>query len=355
MYKMTTHERFTRMFDHKEADRVAMWDFPWPGALRRWHAEGMPENVSYEDYFDVDKVERVVCDNSPRLKEYVVEENDRCITTMTNWGGTQKDFKHDDSTPDFVDYTIKTEEIWKEIKPLIVPTEDRVPWKHLQDNFANWRKEGSWILGDLWFSFNQLTSFAVGTERFLIAMLEEPEWCADMLNTCLDVNLALLDKAWEKGYTFDMLNVRDDLAYKGTQFFSIDVYNELIRPVHKKCVDWAHNKGIKVRLHSCGYVQPFVKEFVSLGFDCLHPLERKAGMDPLLIKKEFGDKLVIHGGINAMLWKDIDAVKAEMTKFIPTLKESGGYIFAADHSIPNDVTFENIKEIIALAKKLGSY
>ena len=37
------------------------------------------------------------------------------------------------------------------------------------------------------------------------------------------------------------------------------------------------------------------------------------------------------------------------------LKENGGYIFAADHSIPNDVPFENMKAIIALVKELGRF
>ena len=30
MYKMTSKERFARAFQHKEADRVVMWDFPGP-------------------------------------------------------------------------------------------------------------------------------------------------------------------------------------------------------------------------------------------------------------------------------------------------------------------------------------
>jgi uroporphyrinogen decarboxylase len=78
-------------------------------------------------------------------------------------------------------------------------------------------------------------------------------------------------------------------------------------------------------------------------------------MDPVLVKRKYGDKLVLHGGINAMLWKELDAVSAEMERLLPVLKESGGYIFAADHSIPNDVSFGNMKAIIALAKRLGSY
>jgi len=37
------------------------------------------------------------------------------------------------------------------------------------------------------------------------------------------------------------------------------------------------------------------------------------------------------------------------------MRESGGYIFASDHSIPSSVSLDNFREIIALAKSLGSY
>jgi len=355
MDQMTTHERFNRMFEHKEADRVAMWDFPWPGTLKRWKREGMPENMSYEDYFDVDKVSRVIVDNSPRYPEFIVEENEKYRTIMTNWGGKQRDFKEEDSTPDFLDYTIINHDTWLKAKERMTPTKDRIPWDHLKANYKNWRKEGHWILGDLWFSFNQVTSYVVGMERFLIYMLEQPELCLDMLTYSLDVNLKLLDMAWDAGYTFDMLNIRDDMGTQNSQFFSLDTYKEIIKPSHLKAVEWADKKKIKTRLHSCGNIMPLLPEIINVGFDALHPMQVTAGMKPDEIKFKYGKDLVLHGGFSAVLWTDLDAIKAEMHRLLPILKQNGGYIFAADHSIPNDVSFENIKEIIGLAKKLGKY
>jgi len=352
---MTSHERFARIFDHKEADRVVMWDFPWPGALRKWHAEGMSENVSYEEYFGLDTVGRIQADNSPRYPIRVVAEDDTFITKTNEWGGTIKDFKYQDSTPEFIDFTITGPDSWKKAKERMNPTKDRIPWDYLKQNYPVWKKEGRWILGDVFFGFNNMTGGVVDMTEMLMALAVDPEWCTDMYHHSLDVNLALLDMVWDAGYVFDMLNLRDDLGYKNTTFISLDMYKTLIKPVHQKATDWAHQKGIKVRLHSCGFVMPFMEEFVNAGMDAFHPMEVKAGMDPLEMKKRFGGDLVLHGGINAVLWKNLDAVTAEMERLIPVLKENGGYIFASDHSIPNDVSFENIKAIIALAKKLGAY
>lgn len=120
-------------------------------------------------------------------------------------------------------------------------------------------------------------------------------------------------------------------------------------------VDWAKKKGIYVRLHSCGNINTLLPEIMTVGFDALHPMEVKAGMDPVQVKKEYGDRLVLHGGFDAMLWHDKEAILAEIRRLLPILKENGGYIFAADHSIPNDVPFENMKAIIALVKELGRF
>jgi uroporphyrinogen decarboxylase len=43
---LTSHDRIKSMFDHKEADRVPMFDEPWASTLERWHREGPPENVA---------------------------------------------------------------------------------------------------------------------------------------------------------------------------------------------------------------------------------------------------------------------------------------------------------------------
>nr|MBQ4320243.1 hypothetical protein [Clostridia bacterium] len=87
----------------------------------------------------------------------------------------------------------------------------------------------------------------------------------------------------------------------------------------------------------------------------LNPLEVKAGMDPFRLKAKYGDKLAFHGGINAQLWDDIDAVTAEIERIVPVMMEGGGYVFASDHSIPNSVSYDNMKRITELVRRIGKY
>jgi uroporphyrinogen decarboxylase len=355
MKELTSYERFKRMFEHREADRVPIIDGPWGATIERWHHEGMPEDVDFVDFFGLDHVAGIHADISPRYESKVIEETDAYVVSTTPWGVTLKTWKHAASTPEFLDFTIVDPDTWKKARERMTPTRDRVNWDYLKKHYGTWRERGYWIEAGLWFGFDVTHAWTVGTPRLLMAMLTDPEWCLDMFNHFLDMGIALLDQVWAEGYTFDCVSWPDDMGFKHNQFFSLDTYRALIKPVQKRAVDWAHAKGVKTRLHSCGDVNPFVPEFVEIGIDALNPLEVKAGMDPVHLKRTYGKDLVLHGGINAVLWDDADAITAEMRRIVPVLKQSGGYIFSSDHSVPSSVSLENFRHITQLAKQLGSY
>ncbi len=311
------------MFEHKEADRIPIIDSPWGSTIERWRREGMPEGADFRDYFDLDRTTRILCDNSPRYERKVLEETDKYVIATTQWGVTTKNWKHSGGTPEFIDFTATTPEKWKEAKARMTPDRDRVPWDQLKKNYKRWRESGTWIEGILWFGFDITHSHMVGTERTLMALVTDPEWVVDMYNHELDVNIALLEMVLAQGYELDAAFWYDDMGYKLNQFFSLKMYRELLKPVHKRAIEWAHSKGLKTHLHSCGDIRPFIPELVGMGLDALNPLEVKAGMDPEAIKKEFGSDLVLHGGINAVLWDDYDAISEAMEKTVPALKQDG--------------------------------
>ena len=352
---MTSKERFSRMFEHKEADRVPVFDSPWEGTIARWEREGMPKGMDWRDYFGVAKVQTIGVDISPKFEHQVLEETDRYIIHTNGWGATLKEFKELDSTPEFLDFRVKSPEAWEEAKARMTVSPNRVDWKYLKENYGKWKQEGDWIEGYFWFGFDVTHSWMAGTETILIAMIEEPEWVKDMFETYLDCCIAHFDMIWDAGYRFDAITWPDDMGYKNTPFFSNEMYRELLQKYHKKAVDWAHNHGIYARLHSCGDIMPLIPDILETGVDALNPIEIKAGMDVFGLKKKYGDRLVLHGGVNAVLWDDKEAIVEAIRETVPVLKENGGYIFASDHSIPNSVSLENMQSIIDTVKEVGSY
>ncbi len=352
---MTSRERFQRMYEHREADRVPIIDDPWDATIERWHREGMPEDTTFVRFFDLDRVESIFLDNSPRYPVRVLEETDEYVVSTTSWGVTLKNWKHAASTPQFLDFTVVDRESWSRAKERMTPSDDRIDWDRLRRDYRRWREEGAWIQAQLWFGFDVTHSWIVGTERVLIALMEDPEWCRDIFEHSLEVDLALLDRLWEEGYRVDAITWPDDMGYKESQFFGLDTYRSVLKPVHRRAAEWGHAHGVKVHLHSCGDIRPFVPDLIEIGIEALNPLEVKAGVDPMALKEEYGDRLVLHGGINAVLWDDPEAIQEEMRRVVPRLKEGGGYIFSSDHSVPSSVSLEDFRRIVDLAKELGRY
>lgn len=352
---MTTHERMTRMYGHREADRVPVTDDPWGSTVERWNREGLPKGMSYVDYFELDDMVHVGVDNSPRFPTLVVEETEEYVIHKSSWGATLKGWKHAGGVPEFMDFTVVDMESWLRAKERMAPTPDRIPWDHLKANYAKWRERGAWLTAGFWFGFDVTHSWTVGTERLLVALIEQPEWCVDMFNHFLDVDIALWDQILDAGYSFDSIGWPDDMGYKHSQFFSLKTYRELVKPVHKRACDWAHSRGLKVHLHSCGDIMPMVPDLVEIGIDMLNPLEVKAGMRPADLKATHGDKLAFHGGLNAVLYTHPEELWREMREVIPVMMKGGGYVISSDHSVPDSVSLEDFREFVRLAKELGSY
>jgi uroporphyrinogen decarboxylase len=80
-------------------------------------------------------------------------------------------------------------------------------------------------------------------------------------------------------------------------------------------------------------------------------------MDLVQLKKDFGDELAFMGGIDvrAMANPDPGVIEREINTKIPFAKKAGGYIYHSDHSVPDNVSFEQYERTLQLVKQYGTY
>jgi len=355
MYELSSKERIGRTLAGQLADRIPIIDQAWDATILRWQSEGMPVGVDVNKFLGIDSVVQYFPDYTPRLKTKVVEENEEFIIETTAWGVTLKNWKKKASVPAFLGAEITTYQKWLCIKDRLKADKSRIDWRFIKENYARWQKEGCWIEFFFWFGFDACHSWIVGTEQFLMAMALEPEWVHDMFSTLVNLNIEMAELFLEEGYDFDAIIWCDDMGYKQNQFFSLATYREILKPYQKKAADWAKNKGKKVRLHSCGDIKPFLPEIIEIGVDSIHPIEVKAGMDPQTIKKQFGNQITLHGGIDSLLFDNFQALKNNVEYLLPILKEGGRYMFSSDHSIPSSISLAEYRDIIDIVKKVGKY
>ena len=135
------------------------------------------------------------------------------------------------------------------------------------------------------------------------------------------------------------------------------MYRELLFPAHQRIFEWAHSRELPVILHSDGFLEPLLPDLVEAGIDCLQPLEVKAGMELLRVKRQFGDRIALIGGMDARTLETNDpaVVRAELEAKLPGAMAGGGYVLQVDHSVSNRVNYETYKFFVETGLTLGNY
>ena len=73
-------------------------------------------------------------------------------------------------------------------------------------------------------------------------------------------------------------------------------WRELIKPQLARIFAVGKQRGLLVAYHCCGALRPIIRDLIEIGLDVLNPMQCNCpGMDPLELKREFGDRLGVHG------------------------------------------------------------
>lgn len=352
---MTSRERVQLALQHKEADRIAVHDSPWGTTVQRWHKEGLPTDQSPTQYFGYE-FRGFGGNNTLQLPGEVIEETDEYVISTNADGAKLKNWKGKTSTPEMIDFTITTREIWEEHKPLMVMNESRVNWEQQINANKQAYEEGFFCTMNFGPGFTKVCDM-VGPERTMIKMMTEPDWIKDIFMTDAQVCADMAEEMMGRGMKFDAGWIFDDLGFRDYGFFSPETYCELLMPAHKVINDCFKSKGIPMILHSCGYNMEFLPLFIEVGFDCLQPLEVKAGNDMLKLKRDYGEHMAFMGGIDvrAMASPDPEDIVREISTKVPVMKQDGGYIYHSDHSVPDNVSFEQYCRTMELVVEHGGF
>jgi uroporphyrinogen decarboxylase len=119
--------------------------------------------------------------------------------------------------------------------------------------------------------------------------------------------------------------------------------------------DMVHSYNAKVKYHSCGSIYSIIPDLIEVGVDILNPIQTTAAdMDPYKIKKEFGNRLCLHGAVDIQELLPngtVEDVETAVRGLISGLGYDGGYIIAGTHTIQSDAKTENIVALVETAKK----
>jgi uroporphyrinogen-III decarboxylase len=133
------------------------------------------------------------------------------------------------------------------------------------------------------------------------------------------------------------------------------LFNRYVAPFYKRIWDLVKNEG-GAKLFSQdsdGYMYPILDAMVEAGVNVTYPAEPAAGMDMVEIKRRYGSKLGVSGGLDKfILLKDQKAVRDELEYKITAETINGGCAFSLDHRIPNGSPLALYKYYVQTAREM---
>jgi uroporphyrinogen decarboxylase len=186
-----------------------------------------------------------------------------------------------------------------------------------------------------------------GQEQAFIDLVENPEivrYCLDKLFGLAYEETRRIFEAVPGRVLFTY--VAEDMGAQNDLMVSAGHIREFLLPWMKRIIDLSHEGGAYVFHHNDGAIRRIVPDMIAAGIDLLNPIQwRCAGMEREGLKKDFGAKVVFHGGMDnqqTLPFGSVDDVRREVLANLRILGAGGGYILAPCHNIQALTPPENI-------------
>ncbi len=358
---------------HEEPDRVPITDFFWSSFLDRWREDlGLPADANPYRYYDLDLIVTVP-NMDPHIKPFeIVRETDEEVIVRTGFEALIQR-KRDYPMPAFLDFETDTiaamrgfefDDPWDERRYFTggdnqlagvgdTFIRDLPPWidtvRSLHPDIPVY---GSVCEGQ------ELMWRIVGSENVMLWIGLYPDEVARFLDRIHEYVVGLAEAQIEAADgLLDGMVIWGDVAYRKDLFFSPATWRRLFKPIVQSLTDVCHAAGLPVMYHGCGNARRIFGDFIDVGIDAYNPLEAKAGLDVVDLRREYGhDIFAFCGNMDVIEWahRTPDELKPIVLRKLNAAR-GGGFIFASDHSVPSNVSGQNYDAVVKLVREYGSY
>ena len=365
-------ERMNKALSHQEPDRVPISDFFWGGFLKRWRKElNLPDDADPYYYYDLDWI--VTFPNmDPKIQSFeTLKEDEEEVIVRTGFRTTMRK-KFDFPMPEFMSWendTIEKLESFEFDDPYdrrryfeagdnqIAGVGDGFernspPWvetvKRLRKDFP--------VFGSV-IEVSECLTRLIGQENTLFWIGMYPDRLGACINRIgqfyLDITKAQIEAA---DGLLDGMVIWGDVAYDKTMFFDPEYWRTYFKPWVKAMTDVCHENNLPVIYHGCGNTKLIFDDFAEIGIEAYNPLEVKAGMDAVDLKRKYGNKIGYCGNSDIQVWEkgDKELIRKEVLRKLNAAK-GGGFIFQSDHSVTSGVSGHTYDYIVKLVREYGKY
>ena len=218
------------------------------------------------------------------------------------------------------------------------------------------------IMGGFGGSFLEAGQGLRGWDQFMMDLALRPDFVEHLLDLLVEhyiENARLYIEA--VGDYVQLVNVGGDLGTQQGPQLSPAMYRHFIKPRQQKLWGYIHeHSDMYIFLHCCGGIYPLIDDLIEAGVDVLNPVQTSAvDMDPVRLKREFGDRVVFWGGgcdTQTVLGNATpEEIREHVRERIRIFAPGGGFVFNQVHNIQTNVPPENIVAMLDAAYEFGTY
>jgi len=348
---VTGKERVLAALEYREADRVPrFWDCFWKEFRVEWRKR-FPDTDPMT-YFGND-MHVVVADETPwPTRARVLRESDQERIARNGWGQVAR---------------TRAGSYFSELLEVAVPERVDPDTFVFDDPLMDRRYEGRFSEGKLQdgaFVFCKTggpylrSAFLRGEEQFWLDIKDDPAWVRAFVDRVTDHLTAVgVESIRRWGLQDSGIAIFDDVAANWGPFVGPEAYERLFLPPLRRMIEAYRDAGARfVMHHSDGNVSSLLDMWVDAGVDAINPVEWRSGMDVVQIRKRYGNRLALIGGLDncAILPRGDRKEVRDHVRYLLEAGRGGGYAIAP-HSIGPDISVDTMLFVHEVLEECGGY
>ena len=348
---MTGKERVLAALEYREADRVPrFWDCFWDEFIVEWTKRFPGSDVMR--HFGNDMLVVVADETTWPTRAGVIRESGNERIVRNGWGKVNR-IKRDAHFSELIEVAVP-----QRIDPDTIVFDDPLMDSRYEERFFDDKLQEEWFLFCKTGGPYQRSTFLRGEEQFWVDIMDDPGWVRAFVDRVTDHLIAVgveSIRRWKMQETG--IAICDDVAASWGPFVGPEIYERMFLPPLRRMVKAYKDAGARfVMHHSDGNVLPLLDMWVAVGIDAVNPVEYRSGMDVVKIREQYGNKLVLIGGLdNCLILPRGD--RSEVRDHVLHLLDAGrggGYVIGP-HSIGPDISIDTMLYVLELLEEYGNY
>lgn len=324
---MTSRDRLVASLRLQPVDRFFRFEQePHAQTLARWRREGYPEGSDFASFFGMDPFVRLCANAADRESPFfpLLRGQTPAVAGPADWTKVKESLRVEDTPERVGDVSRVIRACADPTVPTILPACGA--FRHTRNLF--------------------------GDDGLSRAVRETPALIEDVLDNWLGLYAELIRRL-ARHVQVDVLVLGEDLCAESGMRVTVEMFRTLWMPRCGELARTAKDYGVEgIVVDTGGDCRPLLRTLLECGVDAVMPMEVRAGMDAIKIRREFPTLCIVGGLDGTALAGPPDGVEAEVDRVLKRFPTGdGGFIPSLDRRLTAEIPLAGFQHYLECVRE----